>query len=76
MSIMRTTLSIDDDVLADARDIARAEGRSLGAVVSDLMRRALRPVGVRTDAGLPAFDVPPGAPTFGGTEVESALEDE
>ncbi|MDR0592760.1 MAG: hypothetical protein LBG60_05790 [Bifidobacteriaceae bacterium] len=38
---MRTTLSIDDDVLAAARDIARAEGSAIGSVLSRLARRAL-----------------------------------
>jgi len=38
---MRTTLSIDDDVLAAARERSRREGRPLGAVISDLARRAL-----------------------------------
>jgi len=38
---VRTTLDIDDDVLAAAREIARRERRTAGAVVSDLARRAL-----------------------------------
>ncbi|MFM1988894.1 MAG: hypothetical protein RJA99_1851 [Pseudomonadota bacterium] len=38
---MRTTLDIDDDVLAAAKDLARAQGRSAGAVVSSLLRQAL-----------------------------------
>lgn len=38
---MRTTLSIDDDVLAAARERARREGRPLGDVISHLARRAL-----------------------------------
>jgi hypothetical protein len=38
---MRTTLSIDDDVLAAARERARREGRPLGDVISDLVRQAL-----------------------------------
>jgi hypothetical protein len=38
---MRTTLVIDDDVLAAARAIARQQHRSIGEVVSDLARRAL-----------------------------------
>jgi hypothetical protein len=40
--IMRTTLSIDDDILIAAKAIARQERRSVGDVVSDLARRALR----------------------------------
>ena len=39
---MRTTLSIDDDVLFAAKSIALREGRSLGEVVSELARRALQ----------------------------------
>ncbi|MCA1701630.1 MAG: antitoxin, partial [Actinobacteria bacterium] len=31
---MRTTLDIDDDVIAAARELARDEGSSIGAVVS------------------------------------------
>ncbi len=39
---MRTTLAIDDDILVAAKAIARQQGRSVGDVVSDLARRALR----------------------------------
>jgi hypothetical protein len=38
---MRTTLTIDDDVLAIAKAIAQQQHRSIGEVVSDLARRAL-----------------------------------
>jgi hypothetical protein len=38
---MRTTLSIDDDVLDEARALAEHQNRALGEVVSALMRRAL-----------------------------------
>lgn len=41
--ILRTTLAIDDDVLAAAKAIARQQRKSVGEVVSDLARRALRP---------------------------------
>ncbi|MDP1901624.1 MAG: CopG family transcriptional regulator [Rubrivivax sp.] len=37
---MRTTLDIDDDVLAAAKELARREGRSAGQVVSSLLRRS------------------------------------
>ena len=40
-SLMRTTLSIDDDVLAAATAMARQQRRSVGEVVSDLARRSL-----------------------------------
>jgi hypothetical protein len=38
---MRTTLQIDDDVLAAARVLARQRSISLGAVISELARRGL-----------------------------------
>ncbi len=44
---MRTTVDIDDDVLAAAKDLARAEGRTMGQVISELARRALtQPSGI------------------------------
>ncbi|OYW53489.1 MAG: hypothetical protein B7Y80_14905 [Hyphomicrobium sp. 32-62-53] len=43
---MRTTLDIDEDILAAAKELARAEGKTAGQVLSDLARRALTtPVG-------------------------------
>ena len=38
---MRTTLSIDDDVLLAVRERARRERRTVGEVLSDLARQAL-----------------------------------
>lgn len=40
---MRTTLAIDDDVLIAAKAVAQQSNRTIGEVVSDLARRALRP---------------------------------
>ena len=40
--MMRTTLDIGDDVLAYARSEADRTRRSIGEVISDLARRALR----------------------------------
>ena len=37
---MRTTLDIDDDLLAAAKELARRQGSSTGQVVSRLMRRS------------------------------------
>jgi hypothetical protein len=38
---MRTTLSLDDDVLFAVKERAGQENRSIGAVLSDLARQAL-----------------------------------
>ena len=40
---MRTTVDIDDDVLAAAREISRLRRDGLGRVLSDLARRGLQP---------------------------------
>lgn len=40
---MRTTLALDDDVLTAAKAIARQQHKSVGEVVSELVRSALRP---------------------------------
>lgn len=48
---MRTTLDIDDDVLTAAKELARLEKRSAGAVMSDLARRSLTGVSSQGDAG-------------------------
>ena len=61
---MRTTLQLDDDVLAAARVLARQRRRSLGDGISDLARQTLsRPAGKgsQTDleqrSGLPQLPV-------------------
>jgi hypothetical protein len=41
---VRTTLSIDDDVLAAAKGLAVRQHKSLGEVISALARQALQPV--------------------------------
>ena len=50
---MRTTLDIDDDLLAAAKEVAKRERRTAGQIVSDLMREALR-----ARASLPAAAIP------------------
>ena len=39
---MRTTLDLDDDLLQAAQEIAAAQGRTAGQVVSELVRQALQ----------------------------------
>lgn len=56
---MRTTLDLDDEVLAAARRIAAARSKSLGQVVSELARRGLeRRPAITTTRGFPVFRVP------------------
>lgn len=41
---MRTTLAIDDDVLAAAKHLAQRESKSIGEVISTLARQGLNPI--------------------------------
>ncbi len=64
---MRTTLDIEDAILAAARSLARARGISLGAAVSELARRGLGiPLAgasdVRVDVGFAPFPILLGDP--------------
>jgi len=74
--MMRTTISIDDDVLAAARSLARQRQQSLGVVVSELIRRGLqpRPGTVRKQA-FPVFAVPANARPVTLETVRSAEEE-
>ena len=73
---MRTTLTLDDDVLRDASERARILKTSLGKVVSDLARRGLRVAPpVKEVNGLVVFDPPEGAPKITMRKVRDALSD-
>ena len=74
---MRTTISLDEDVLEAARAIARVEGRALGVVVSDLARRGLLPAQPRIDEedGFPVFRVQTGTAPITDEMVAAALEE-
>lgn len=62
---MRTTLTIDDDLLAAARSLAQAKSESLGKAISDLARRGLNAdpelCENRQASAFPVFSVPSGA---------------
>jgi hypothetical protein len=74
---MRTTLAIDDDVLAAARELASAERKSVGEVISALTRQALRPKAAvhATRNGVPLLMVRPGAPRV-TSELVRQLQEE
>ncbi|MFZ0392766.1 MAG: hypothetical protein WCF17_05375 [Terracidiphilus sp.] len=74
---MRTTLSIDDDVLAAAKEIAAMDSKSVGEVISELARNALKPQPSRrvTRNGVPILPVRPGAPRV-TSELVRQLQEE
>lgn len=74
--VVRTTLTLDDDVLAVAKAVAAAEGVSLGAVVSRLARQGMTSTArVIDDAELPTFSVPPDVQPLTPEMVRAALDD-
>jgi len=74
---MRTTITIDDDVLRAAKTLATQQRQSIGAVISELARQGLRrdPQVRYEEGGLPVFEVREDAPVFGPAEVEQALDE-
>ena len=73
---MRTTLEIDDEVVAAAKELASLEGRSLGSVISDLVRRGLTPAKVDSEDGLPVIRVPAGSTPITPEMVARALDED
>lgn len=72
--VVRTTLNLDDDVLAEVKDYAENRSQPLGKAVSELVRRGLaarRPT--RRVNGLLVFDVPPGSARV-STELVRRIE--
>lgn len=53
---MRTTVNIDDALLAEAKIVAARTSRSLGSVVEDALREMLRRVA--DEGARPAFQLP------------------
>jgi hypothetical protein len=73
---MRTTLDIDDDLITALKPVAAAQQRSLGRLISDMIRTSMRPrqmAGNRN--GFPLFEVPPDAAMFGADDVARALDE-
>jgi hypothetical protein len=74
---MRTTLTLDDDVLASARALAAQRGVPIGAVISDLARRSLAPTTqpAATRNGIRLFPVRPDASPVTPELVKTLAED-
>lgn len=75
---MRTTIAIDDDVLAAARHLAQREHKTVGDVISALARQGLKRAarGNRAERnGVPLLAVRRGAPPV-TLELVNQLRDE
>jgi hypothetical protein len=75
---MRTTLTIDDDVLSAAKELAEQERKTVGEVISSLARQAMRPPVAtfsHTRSGIPLLPVRPDAKPV-TLELVNRLRDE
>jgi len=75
---MRTTLQIDDDVFRAAKSIAASENKTIGEVVSTLMRKALAPKNYRDDKeqDIPSFRISENAASLTMEMVRQAEEED
>jgi len=75
---MRTTLSLDDDVVPLVKNYAEGRSLALGKAVSELVRKGLRaPTPTCIENGIVVFDVPADSPPITSErvkELESELE--
>lgn len=73
---MRTTLTLDDDILEAARALAEARGLTIGAAVSELARRGLgSPAAADVRNGIRLFPVREGAGRATPELVRALLEE-
>jgi len=74
---MRTTITLDDDIFEAAEAQARASGKRLGEVVSELARRGLqRGREASHKSGLPVFRVPSNAPMIPASRAKKLIDEE
>lgn len=77
---MRTTVTIDDDVLEAVKELAETSGRAVGAVLSELARTSLplktTSVPYQRKNNLAVFRVSPNAETIPGDRAAKLLAEE
>jgi hypothetical protein len=74
---MRTTLSLDDEVVRLVKHYAESRSLSLGKAVSELVRRGLTtPRPTRTVNGLRVFDLPADSPPVTRKKIEEIESDD
>ena len=75
-SIMRTTLTLDDDVLESARALSTQRGVPIGTVISELARLGLAPESApAVRNGIRLFPVRDGAGVVTPEIIRSLLEE-
>lgn len=73
---MRTTLSLDDDILESVKTFAESRDLSLGKAVSELVRRGLRaPMRTKIVNGFHVVDLPEDSPIVTDEHVRKLLDE-
>jgi Arc/MetJ family transcription regulator len=73
--MMRTTLDVDDDVLAAVEERARLENSTAGEILSRLARQALTGQGLRLDRSAAGFLTLPKRGHVATTDHVNAIRD-
>jgi len=76
---MRTTLTLDDDVYQAALQFSQSSGERLGKVVSELVRRGLKPsapVKRGKSRRFPVFEVAPSTPMMSLSRIQRFIDEE
>ncbi len=80
---MRTTVTLDDDVYEAAQAIARASGKKLGNVLSEMVRLSIQSTrgglnkpAPKGSSRFPAFEVPAGARVIPASRIQKALDED
>jgi hypothetical protein len=79
LRVMRTTVTLDDDVYEAAMHLSHASGERLGKVLSTLARRGLKPADSpirRSTRRFPTFDVPTNAPVIPASRIQRVIDEE
>ncbi len=74
---MRTTITLDDDVLSAAKEMAAREHKTMGEVISALARKGLRPArpSPKKRNGIPLLTVRRGASPVTSEMVQRLREE-
>jgi hypothetical protein len=77
--VMRTTLTLDDDVYQAVVEFSQSSGEGLGKVASKLIRRGLQPPAAPKKSKtrrFPVFDVKPGTPMMSVSRIQRFIDEE
>jgi hypothetical protein len=73
---MRTTVSLDDDIVPSVKRFAEERDLSLGEAISQLIRRALHaPIQTIEKNGFHVLVLPPGSPTITNEQIRKLLDE-